>query len=175
MGNAQAHCLQLPNTFAFARGSGRPAARRSGLHRLCRRSDSPGREIHRSILAGLAGSDIAAMWALADTLEAPRNASLIPGRLKGLLFGSPRRFIMDLVMQLARAAFETFRAAAAANGDLREPLRHFVAAAETWQRQHGYENAWWWPGLNEIVAEAEHARGERRSQHAILPRCGPAA
>ena len=65
----------------------------------------------------------------------------MPGRLKGLLFGSSRRFITDLVMQLRlRAAFEAFRVAAAANQDLKEPLRQFVAAVKVWQGQHGYEN-----------------------------------
>jgi hypothetical protein len=89
---------------------------------------------------------------LAGRLEALPDATLVPGRLKGLLFGSPRRFLVDLVMQLrVRAGFETFRAAAAANRDPREPLRQFVAAVEVWQRQHGYENAWWWPGLNESL------------------------
>ena len=52
-----------------------------------------------------------------------------------------------------RASFETFRAAAAANRDLHDPLRQFVAGVEIWQRQHGYENAWWWPGLNESLGK----------------------
>ena len=35
----------------------------------------------------------------------------------------------------------------AAGADFKEPFVRFVAAVSTWQQQHGYENAWWWPGL----------------------------
>jgi len=55
-------------------------------------------------------------------------------------------------MQLrVRAAFEKFRDAAAHDRALRKPLREFVGAVEVWQQQHGYENSWWWPGLNESL------------------------
>ena len=26
-----------------------------------------------------------------------------------------------------------------------------MTAAEEWQRQHGYENTWWWPHLDEVL------------------------
>jgi hypothetical protein len=152
MGNAQTHCLQLPNTFAFARGAaGLPLADQDYVRFADDLIPGQGTLIVQAWRA-LAGSDVAAMRDVAGRLEALPDAKLVPGRLKGLLFGSPRRFVTDLVMQLrVRAGFEAFRAAAAANGELRGPLRQFVAAVEVWQRQHGYENAWWWPGLNESL------------------------
>jgi hypothetical protein len=153
MGNAQTHCLQLPNTFAFACGAtGRPPPADRDYVRFA--DDLIPGQGSRIVGAwrALAGGDVPAMRRMAAGLESLPEEKLAPGRLGGLLFGSPRRFTTDLVMQLRlRAGFEAFAAAAAGNRDLREPLRQFVAAVEIWQRQHGYENAWWWPGLDESL------------------------
>ncbi len=158
MGNAQTHCIQLPNTFAFARGAtGKP------LHPedYVRFADDliPGRgELIVRGWQALAGTDAAAMSALADTLGQLPDEKLTPGPLKGLLFGSPRRFITDLVMQLRmKSAFEALRAAVDQNRATNEPLRAFVAATEVWQRQHGYENAWWWPDLQTTLRKLKSA------------------
>lgn len=152
MGNAQTHCVQLPNTFAFARGAtGQTLTERDHVQFADELIPGQGNLIAEAWRA-LAGTNSASMRETAAKLESLPDDKLVPGRLKGLLFGSPRRFITDLVMQLRlRAAFEAFRAAADANQDLKEPLRQFVAAVEVWQHQHGYENAWWWPGLNESL------------------------
>ena len=148
MGNAQTHCLQLPNTFAFARGAtGRPL------------TDADYVRFAEDLIVGhgplivegwqaLAGKDAARMLSLADRLESLSRTDLTTGPLKGLLFGSPRRFLTDLVMQLRlRAAYVSFLAATQGNAAPNEPFIRFVEAADTWQKQHGYENAWWWPDL----------------------------
>lgn len=112
MGNAQTHCVQLPNTFAFARGAaGKPVTESDytafGNDLIVGRG--------QTILEGwkaLAGADPAAKRDMAARLEEVSRAPLSTGPLKGLLFGDPRRFVMDMVMQLRlKAAFNDFTAA----------------------------------------------------------------
>ena len=159
MGNAQTHCLQLPNTFAFAQGAhGKPL----GLEQYVRFADDlitgQGERIVEAWQA-LAGNDPAKMLAAAQGLERVAGETLTPGPLKGLLFGSAERFVKDLVMQLRlKAAFEDFRAAAAQNRELKEPLRAFVTAAERWEQRHGYENAWWWPEMEPALRKLKSAQ-----------------
>jgi hypothetical protein len=154
MGNAQTHCLQLPNTFAFAQGAtGRPFAEGDYV----RFADDliPGQgPLIVSAWKAISGTNPAVMREMADQLESLGRGQLAPGRLGGLLFGSPRRFVSDLYMQLrVRAGFEALRAAVESNQDAKTPLREFAEAVEVWQKQHGYENAWWWPGLNETLGK----------------------
>lgn len=158
MGNAQTHCLQLPNTFAFAQGAhGKPLA----LEQYVRFADDliTGQgELIVQAWQALSGNDPARMLTVAQTLERLPGEKLTPGPLKGLLFGSAERFVNDLVMQLCmKAAFENFRDAVARNRDPKAPLRAFVTAAERWQRQHGYENAWWWPEMEPALRKLKSA------------------
>ena len=152
MGNAQTHCIQLPNTFAFARGAaGKPVADADYVAFAEDLIPGQGETIVRAWKA-LAGSDPAAMRACAAELARLPARRLKPGPLKGLLFGSPRRFANDLAMMLrVRAGFESLRAAVESRASATEPLGEFVAAATAWQRQHGYENTWWWPNLDEVL------------------------
>ena len=114
MGNAQTHCLQLPNTFAFARGAtGQSLTKQDYVRFADDLIPGQGALIVQAWRA-VAGANVASMRSLAGKLEALPAEKLSPGRLKGLLFGSPQRFIADLAMQLrAKASFETFRIAAA--------------------------------------------------------------
>ena len=152
MGNAQTHCVQLPNTFAFARGAaGQPLTDADYVRFADDLLQGQGTRIVQAWQA-LAGKDATRMGELADTLEQLPDSALQPGRLKGLLFGDPRRFVNDLVMQLRlRAAYTSLVAAIQAKVDTKGPFARFVAATEIWQKQHGYENAWWWPELDETL------------------------
>jgi hypothetical protein len=152
MGNAQTHCVQLPNTFAFARGAtGRPITDVDYVSFANDLIPGQGELIVEAWKAGV-GQDAAGMLKFADTLEALPEAALQPGPLKGLLFGSPRRFIMDLVMQLRlRATYQSFLASIRGNTNPKTPFTRFVEAADTWQRQHGYENAWRNPEMIEAL------------------------
>ncbi len=143
MGNAQTHCIQLPNIFAFARGANNlPLA------------DADYREFAEKLIPGQ-GATILAAWQLlpssnadaqrgmADKLERLPRRQIKAGPLHGLLFNEPRRFFSDLVMMLRmQAARNDFILAADKKQALKEPLRQLVAAVETWQRQHGYQNYW---------------------------------
>ena len=51
-------------------------------------------------------------------------------------------------MQLEmKAAYQDFLRASRDGGNLKSALANFVAAAEVWQKQHGYQNRWEWPGM----------------------------
>jgi hypothetical protein len=149
MGNAQTHCVQLPNTFAFARGAtGKPLNRDEYVRFADDLIVGQGALVVEAWEAS-AGTEAAVMRTVADRLAALRDDQLRPGSLKGLLFGSASRFVNDLVMQLRlRAALRDFCAAVEAGPPPREAVSAFLGAVEKWQHQHGYMNAWWWPELD---------------------------
>ena len=65
------------------------------------------------------------------------------------------------MMFRVRASFEALRAATQLGEKATKTLNEFVVTTEAWQHQHGYENSWSWPGLDEVSAKAKLARGER--------------
>ncbi|MHB1456292.1 MAG: hypothetical protein ACYC0V_05190 [Armatimonadota bacterium] len=55
-------------------------------------------------------------------------------------------------MQLRlKAAYTDFVSDTRNDSDIRKSFQAFVKAADIWQRQHGYECAWGWPGLFESL------------------------
>lgn len=144
MGNAQTHCVQLPNIFAFARGAAGSSPTETDYRRF---ADSLVPGLGAEILAGwqaLSGTDAPAMRARAATLEAAAARKPTGGSLKGLLFGDPARFLTDLGLMLRqRAALEEFASAAETGTDVPGAFHRFVAAARAWQRRHGYQGNWW--------------------------------
>ncbi len=158
VGNAQTHCVQLPNTFAFARGAtGRPLREADYVEFADELIVGHGQLIVKAWQA-LAGDDPAAKRDLAEQLVVLAKGKLPTGRLKGLLFGNPSRFAVDLVMQLRlKAAFEELAAATKNNREAKPLLEKFVAAAKTWQKQHGYQCAWSWPDLHETLRALKSA------------------
>lgn len=160
MGNAQSHCLQLPNTFAFARGAQGLSCAEADY--VCFAEDLiPGQGA--AIVAAwkaLAGTDVEEMRAAEAALSALTAEQLTPGPLQGLLFGDPPRFVRDLVLQLRlRAALEEFHkeafAEAVAKGRLASRFARFIEAAEAWQQQHNYKNNWYWPRMEEALRKLE--------------------
>ena len=154
VGNAQTHCVQLPNTFAFACGAeGKALPSEADYLKFADRL-IPGRGA--LILAGwkaVAGTDVTQMRTAADQLDALKGVQLTPGPLKGLLFGDAHRFIADLVMQLRlKAAFEDFVAATSKQEGVKGAFRNFVQAAAVYQKQTGYQCAWEWPKLDSSLA-----------------------
>ncbi len=151
MGNAQTHCVQLPNTFAFARGAqGKPVAEADYVAFADELLPGFGRTIVDGWVA-LSGDDSARMREMAAAVRsAAKVRSVAPGPLKGLLFGDPGRLLDDLALQLEmRAAYSDLR-----NPDLaptRERVALFAETAGRWQAKHGYENTWWWPDLDSTL------------------------
>jgi hypothetical protein len=152
MGNAQTHCLQLPNTFAFARGAkGQPVTDGDYISFADDLIPAMGETIVHAWKT-LAASDPAAMRACANDLSKTSSNKLKPGPLKGLLFGSPRRFINDLVMMLrVRAGFIGLQMALHDHAGVKPALNEFVSTTEVWQHQHGYENSLGWAGIDETL------------------------
>ena len=139
MGNAQTHCVQLPNTFAFARGAqGKPVTEADYVQFADELIAGKGAEIVEAWKV-LNGQDAAAMRTEADKLERMEQQPLPTGPLSGLLFGSPKRFVHDLVLQLHyQAAFVTLSQAVAGGKQWPALLAEYLTALETWFAQHGY-------------------------------------
>lgn len=172
MGNAQTHCVQLPNTFAFARGSrGLPVA--DADYVAFAEELLPG--LGRSIVDGwslLQGSDAAGMRESAAQLAAVPDAAIQPGPLQGLLFGSGRRFLTDLALQLRmRAGYADLRAAPGLPP--KEAVRAFAQGAAEWQACHGYENSWWWGDLDETLRKIGSAEVDAVLDTQFNPWTGP--
>lgn len=160
MGNSQTHCVQLPNTFAFARGAqGLPAEKADYIKFANDLIPGQGTLLVESWEA-LQGEDTKRMKAAVRKLSALKNNQLAPGPLKGLLFGDPARFINDLVLQLqltsamyefSVAVNETPKKAA----KVERTLGALASSAEAWQQKHGYSNRWGWKPMEEALRKLE--------------------
>jgi hypothetical protein len=142
VGNAQTHCVQLPNTFAFARGAkGQPVSEADYVQFANDLVAGQGKLLVGAWKA-LAGTDSKLMQSAADALVDLPTEKLTPGSLRGLLFGSPGRFRSDLVHELRmKAAYLDF-VAASKDKVSKEGFRQFLAATKTWQGIHGYQTVW---------------------------------
>ncbi len=154
MGNAQTHCLQLANTFAFARGAkGQPVTEADYVQFANDLIPGQGETIVRA-WKNMTNNHPVEMRTCADGLAKIPSSKLKPGPLKGLLFGSSQRFINDLVMMLhVRAAFVELHLATHDHKNVKSALSGFLTATETWQHQHGYENSLGWAGLEETLRQ----------------------
>lgn len=101
------------------------------------------------------------MRTIIGQLAAAAAAGPTAGRLGGLVFGDPGRFLADLGMQLElrRAGVELIAASEQSMDAAR--LEAFVAAAERWQGTHGYQCMWniaTLPKLDEVLRKLGSAR-----------------
>lgn len=158
MGNAQSHVLQLPNTFAFARGAHHQPVSDADLGKFAE-DLIPGQGAQ--ILAAwkaIAGTDAAAAEAAVAPLKQLDLKALKAGPLKGLIFSDPQRYVEDLILQLqVRSTLQHFLAASREQKPLLEPLGQFVEAVEAWQLRHGYPNRWKWEELEAELKKVDHA------------------
>ena len=151
VGNAQTHCVQLPNTLAFARGAqGRPVSDADYVQFADELLTGQGQLVVHAWQA-LAGKDTTVMRSMAGRLQALRSPDLVPGRLQGLLFGSPQRFISDLIYELRMQSAYLDMVAASQDKLDKEKFRTFLAATKAWQGVHGYQTVWLWPGMAEVL------------------------
>ena len=151
VGNAQTHCVQLPNTFAFARGAmGQPISEADYVHFADELLAGQGQMLVRAWQA-LTGTDPNRMRAMVGNLQSLRGEDLVPGRLKGLLFGSPQRFVSDLIHELVMQAAYLDLVAASKDVVDKEKFRAFLTATEEWQGIHGYQTVWLWPRMAEVL------------------------
>jgi hypothetical protein len=139
MGNAQSHVLQLPHTYFFAqlgRGRGREAINLS--------------KFAEELIAGW-GADIAEGWtalvgedetrlaAILERLKGARMETLKPGRLVGLTLDDPRRFLDDLIAQVAcKLAGVRLQQALASRQGIIPAARELESALRVWAAMHGF-------------------------------------
>jgi hypothetical protein len=157
LGNSQTHCVQLPNTFAFARTAQGLSTTQSDYVRFASELLPAQGAVLVEGWEALQGVDSLRISAAVSRLESmPRP--LRTGPLRGLLFGSPERFVADLVAQLKMvAALGEFRVALNAvpreETMVKRRLGEFALAAENWQTRHGYSNKWDWTAMDEAMAQ----------------------
>ena len=97
------------------------------------------------------------------SLATLKDATLTPGPLKGLLFGDPARFILDLELQLnMMGTLETLYQSAIVQPQdpaaIKSAFAAFIDAHVAWQQQHAYKNNWYdgklWGAIGAIKAPA---------------------
>ncbi len=143
LGNAQQHCVQLPNTFALARGAqGLKAERDDYISFAGQLVTGQGGSIVEAWEA-LMGEDPVRMYGEAEKLTSLLAQNLQPGSLGGLIFNDAHRFVEDLILQLrARASIHEFILAAnrypGKSSELSGPMKRFILNFEQWQRRHGF-------------------------------------
>ncbi|MBX3256239.1 MAG: hypothetical protein KF862_19030 [Chitinophagaceae bacterium] len=159
-GNAQTHAVQLPATFAFARSAqGLPVEKSDYINFANELIKGGGMGIVEGWEA-LKSENSGKMKLAVKKLEALKKKPLATGIYSGLLFGSPERFITDLIMQLQMVASMTDFINAVNNGAsqtaIKKALTAFVATSETWQQTHGYSNHWNWDGMLNALKKLNH-------------------
>jgi hypothetical protein len=169
MGNAQTHCVQLPNTFAFVRGAaGKPTVREDFVRFAEDLIPGQGELIVQG-WESFESANTAAMRARADRLETLPAAQLKAGPLKGLLFNNPRRFVVDLAYMLRlKAAFLDYVAASESSQGVKPALGGFVEALSAWQKRTGYQNVWDWPKLAESLGRLHSPTVDKLIRRDIL-------
>lgn len=96
----------------------------------------------------LSGEDAASMRVRTASFRKLASQKHSAGRVRGLLFGRPVRFMNDLVMQLEmKPAYQDYLWTSHNGGNVKSAPVNFVAAAGMWCKQHGYENRWDLPGM----------------------------
>lgn len=161
-GNAQTHAVQLPATFAFARSAqGLPVEKPDYINFANELIKGEGALIVEG-WAALKSDDPKRMNAAIKKLKVVETKTLTPGEFNGFLFGSPQRFISDLVKQLEMIATMTdFIQAVNASQQsklISKKLSAFVVKAEAWQSTHGYSNHWNWEGLLTALKKLDHPK-----------------
>ena len=153
VGNAQSHILQLPNTFAFARGTKAEAIGPADFQNFGGQLITGQGPAIAQAWRAMASKDSGIMGAAAAELQKIDVAQLKGGPLQGLLFNEPARYVTDLIMQLkVAAAYNDLVQADKAQSDLLEPLARFLEVVRPWQERTGYQNQWKWPDLRRILA-----------------------
>ncbi len=162
-GNAQTHCVQLPNTFAFARAAqGRPAGKSDYISFADDLIVGKGKIIVEGWEA-LNSSNLKQVQVAIGKLEKLNNGRLVTGPLKGLLFGDPKRFVEDLVDELRiaytlQAFIQKVNEPGFHRQQIKKTLSDFIVSVEKWQVKHGYSNQWNWPKMNEALRKLGSAQ-----------------
>jgi hypothetical protein len=165
LGNAQTHCLQLPNLYLFAHFA------RGGTEDNVAIDDFgdnllPG---HGAMLArawrAIAGNDPQAQRSLAAAVRSRMGGSHRLGPCSGMLFGDADRFLGDLADNLSvRAALIELGSTLIRGQEPRPALQQFLACFGDYQRRTGFVDAYGgtlYRLLNEPLARLGDERVDR--------------
>ena len=162
LGNAQTHVVQLPNTFAFARGARNLPTEKADY--IAFANDLiPG--YGQTIVEGweaLQTTDSKRIDACVKKLVALQKSNPTAGPLKGLIFNNPVSFANDLALQLQMAStLYSFKAAVDApeknTREIKKTLAAFSGAADAWQQKHQYNNSWNWAPMRQALRKLDSA------------------
>lgn len=155
IGNAQTHCLQLPNTYIF-----------SEIAKGRKKDEMDLRGFAEKALPGH-GDIVAASWEAIGKSSAREQKALskkVRGIISevsgsdptGFLFGDPKRFLDDLAYNLEiRAALHDLKEDISSGGKAKKTLKNLLEVLGPYQKKLGYADAYHGPlmeMLNDQVA-----------------------
>jgi len=177
LANSQTHCVQIPHAYAFSH-----FAQGGTLDKL----DPIG--FGERLIVGH-GETLARAWhamrmeietmspeeplEAARALQALLTESEIPtGDLEGLFFGSPRRYIEDLKLQLELwASILHLKEVKKPSDELRPALKRTVEALRAWQSRHQfpdrYHDVYYYSHVHPVYEEAFKALGTPAGDRAV--------
>lgn len=156
LGNAQTHIVQLPNTFAFARAAQGLSVNKSDYIDFANEIIKGKGQLIVDGWEALRGTDVKKMKAASAKLSALEKSAIQTGKYEGLLFGNPKSFINDLVLQLNAMStlhdfINTINADSTNKQKIKKSFAPFVTAIEKWQMKHGYSNHWNWDNMHQAL------------------------
>jgi len=177
LGNSQTHCVQIPHAYVFSH-----IARGGSL------DDLDPAVFGERLIPGH-GEGLAQAWRAmsieTDDPAVPRSAiepiqgllhapNIATGDLEGLFFGSPRRYLEDLALQLGLwSEILTLKHAGKSPERLRRALRSVVDALVAWNARHGfrdrYDDVYYYGHAHPIFRDAFAALGTPEAE-AVLDR-----
>jgi hypothetical protein len=155
MGNAQTHCMQLPHTYLFAHMAQGGSVKTADLEQFAGELLPGCAALVTQAWSVLETGAVDTQQALAERLEREAREEQRTGRLRGLLFGDPARFLIDLAMNLrVRARLAQLGQAIAAHSGVAGAISGFLRDFRPYQQRLGFEDAYGgtlYAGLNEQV------------------------
>lgn len=149
MGNAQSHCLQLPHTYFFKHfGCGGTKENSNIISFANELVPGYGKSLVDAwiALSGDSSSDMRESSLLLAKVQ-EENIAIKQGRFSGFLFGSPKRFLNDLILQLNLKAsiLELQESLKLENIPIKTTFQTTVRALEEWSKCHGFSDTYYGP------------------------------
>lgn len=163
LGNSQTHVVQLPNTFAFARGAQSLPLERQDYVAFAEGLIPGNGDLIVRAWEALQSDNMDWMNASVSELVQLRETGVREGPLGGLMLGGATRFVEDLILQLkAGAGMANFWKVMAEESPSRqvvvEAYSDFVEAITAWHARHGYGGNWRWPKMYEALVRLNHPK-----------------
>ena len=146
MANAQTHCLQLPHTYTVAHIAGGGTVETLDLEAFAERLIPEHASLISQAWDTLEAGSPADRERLARELRDAAGPKNETGDLRGLLFGSPSRFLVDLALNLdLRAKLRAFSDATDEGRDERTALASLLETLRPYRSRVGFADAYGGP------------------------------